>query len=1208
MSGTENENLNTSSGSLIDRIRIIELSSGDGSVSIEDSHHVLMVDSDLSGSKKVSLPAFLNKIIDYIKHNENIVLPESRPNQILSTNSNNVVEWRDPVDQVNSDWNASSGPSEILNKPDLTNYATTAALHTEANTRSATDTELDGKILIQKERIDAIEEAIVVHGYKTVAQVKALSDIRTGDAYILSDSGKLNNNSLDVYAGDVVAYKPTGWLPIARAPIAQVNADWEANSGPAEILNKPENLVQDADYVHTDNNFTDSLKDKLDHVAYGAEVNVQSDWAEADSNSDKFIKNKPNNLVQDASYVHTDNNFTDALKDKLDGVEVGAEVNIQSDWNQTNDTKADFIKNKPTIPDAQVNSDWNAVSGVAKILNKPALATVATSGSYNDLTDKPNIPAAQVQADWTDTNQASAAFIKHKPELATVATSGDYDDLTDKPDLSVFALDGDLATVAKTGSYTDLANKPSIPSKVSDLTNDSGYLVAADIAGKANSADLAAVATSGDYDDLSNKPIIPDAQVNSDWNASSGVAKILNKPNLATVATSGDYDDLSDKPDLTVFAEKSELATVATSGSYNDLVDKPAIPAAQVQADWTDTNQASAAFIKHKPNLAMVATSGDYDDLTNKPTIPTVPTNVSDFTNDAGYLVAADIAGKANSADLATVATSGDYDDLSNKPTIPTVPTNVSDFTNDAGYLVAADIAGKANSADLATVATSGDYDDLTNKPTIPTVPVQDVEVDGVSVLNGQGVAEIDLTDYAKSGDLAAVATSGDYDDLDNKPTIPDYSDIIPSNASSSNKLATADDIATASVEVSEEAEEKIEEAVETLQSKIQTTFNPNIANSQSSLGASSVITMHGTILIMDMNMELSDDYDGATPTSVSVFVGQRSNSASDFCYVAFYQYSMATQQITWVANTENIPVNKVGLKVAKIAAVSDTTTHKVVLDTEHIYYAVVIINNDAKLLTYSSGATDINAVPRINWKETNISTGGVTVSQSNIGTLFPQLPNNKIMSTTDRNNISTFIALTNVDIHLPDSSDWTVVSRTLNTDLGCENSFLLDMVSNGVVYQKVTLTETTTISSIAILDNLSTVSGINRMYIYQTYNSGTTWSQGTISNQNTTYGTTEVSIDGTTWYKHTIAFNSGSELTLNAGVYLFAICTCLPDPTQGGTEAHVAQYTGTGTPTRPLYFCKNMYYVDTADASNCWAIENPDPIGFYLEINGDLV
>lgn len=48
-------------------------------------------------------------------------------------------------------------------------------------------------------------------------------------------------------------------------------------------------------------------------------------------------------------------------------------------------------------------------------------------------------------------------------------------------------------------------------------------------------ASLAAVATSGSYTDLSNKPTIPAAQINSDWNASSGVSQILNKPTIPTV-------------------------------------------------------------------------------------------------------------------------------------------------------------------------------------------------------------------------------------------------------------------------------------------------------------------------------------------------------------------------------------------------------------------------------------------------------------------------------------------------------------------------------------------------------------------------------------------------------------------------------------------------------------------------------------------------
>lgn len=52
---------------------------------------------------------------------------------------------------------------------------------------------------------------------------------------------------------------------------------------------------------------------------------------------------------------------------------------IQSDWNQVSGVALDFIKNKPTIPAAQVNSDWNATSGVAQILNKPSIGGTVTS-------------------------------------------------------------------------------------------------------------------------------------------------------------------------------------------------------------------------------------------------------------------------------------------------------------------------------------------------------------------------------------------------------------------------------------------------------------------------------------------------------------------------------------------------------------------------------------------------------------------------------------------------------------------------------------------------------------------------------------------------------------------------------------------------------------------------------------------------------------
>ena len=53
--------------------------------------------------------------------------------------------------------------------------------------------------------------------------------------------------------------------------------------------------------ISVTNEFTQSHETKLDGIADGAEVNVQSDWTETDSNSDAFIQNKP--TITDPSSV-----------------------------------------------------------------------------------------------------------------------------------------------------------------------------------------------------------------------------------------------------------------------------------------------------------------------------------------------------------------------------------------------------------------------------------------------------------------------------------------------------------------------------------------------------------------------------------------------------------------------------------------------------------------------------------------------------------------------------------------------------------------------------------------------------------------------------------------------------------------------------------------------------------------------------------------
>lgn len=127
---------------------------------------------------------------------------------------------------------------------------------------------------------------------------------------------------------------------------------------------------------------------------------------------------KLNEIQQEATQSWGSNSFTttikedtvefDSVKDKFtfkDEVEVpslkvnGESVSsqVQSDWNQNDNTKADYIKNKPTIPSAQVQSDWNQ----------------SDSEAVDYIKNKPTI-TPQVQADWNQNDNTASDYIKNR--------------------------------------------------------------------------------------------------------------------------------------------------------------------------------------------------------------------------------------------------------------------------------------------------------------------------------------------------------------------------------------------------------------------------------------------------------------------------------------------------------------------------------------------------------------------------------------------------------------------------------------------------------------------------------------------------------------------------------------------------------------------------------------------------------------------------
>ena len=277
------------------------------------------------------------------------------------------------------------------------------------------------------------------------------------------------------------------------------------------------------------------------------------------------------------------------------------------------------------------------------------------------------------------------------------------------------------------------------------------------------------------------------------YTMSAADAKFATQTALST-GLSGKQDTISDLATIRSGAsagatavQPSDLATVATSGSYDDLSDKPTIPAAQVNSDWNATSGVAR--------------------ILNKPTIPTVPTNVSAFTNDAGYITSSALSGYATQN---WVGQQGYITGITSSDVTTALGYTPYNSSNPSGFITSAALTGYATES-YVTSALSDKQDNLVSGTNIKTInntsllgsgniDIQgggssytagtgiDITNDVISV-DGQTTTEID-SEQVSEITLANVATSGDYADLSNKPVVDQTYNSISTNAQSGVAIA----------------------------------------------------------------------------------------------------------------------------------------------------------------------------------------------------------------------------------------------------------------------------------------------------------------------------------------------------------------------------------------------------------------------------------
>ena len=570
--------------------------------------------------------------------------------------------------------------------------------------------------------------------------------------------------------------------------------------GKPEIPTKTSQLENDSSFATTTQLATKAEKSHVHNYSEIEDTPNLFSGAYADLTGKPTIPKVISQLENDLNFV----NITQ-LNTKADKVHTHSYNNLEDLPTLFSGNYNDLL-NKPTVPsktseltnDSSFTTSTQLATKADKIHthnyndleDKPTLF----SGAYKDLTEKPTIPT-KISELINDSNFVDSTVLSTK---ANAVHTHNYDDLTNKP-------------VLFSGIYADLTNKPTIPTKTSELTNDSNFATVTLLDSKADKVhnhsytelDDLPTLFSGDYKDLIGTPVIP-----------SKTSELTNDSNFATTdlvntkankTHSHSYLDLEDLPNL-------------FSGNYNDLLNKPKIPTLISELE-NDNNYVNQAYVEQR--ITDVATSGEidlsdyvttaqlntkadkvhthsYEDLTEKPTLfsgkyadligkPTIPTKTSDITNDSNFVTTSQLNTKAD-----TIHTHS-YEDLTDKPTLfsgkyadltgkPTIPTKVSELTNDSSFATTVQLSTKANTvhthdyADLENKPTlfSGKYIDLLDKPTIPS-KTSELTNDSNFVDTIALATKANLTHSHSYSDLEdkPILFSGAYKDLTGKPTIP---------------------------------------------------------------------------------------------------------------------------------------------------------------------------------------------------------------------------------------------------------------------------------------------------------------------------------------------------------------------------------------------------------------------------------------------------
>lgn len=562
--------------------------------------------------------------------------------------------------------------------------------------------------------------------------------------------------------------------------------------------------------------------DTIQNVAANTITSTASrTYAVQNNNNGQMVVNVPwtdTNTTYNIATSSADGLMSSKDKEKLDGIASGAtKVTIDS---ALSSSSTNPVQNKV------INS---ALSGKANTSHThtasqvSGLASVATSGSYNDLTNKPTIPSAYVLPTASTTTlggvrvgdgleidgsgilnctidpgsgTVSWGNIQGKPAFATVATSGSYNDLSDKPDIpSPYTLPTASAAILggiKVGDNLSIeadGTLNGIPTSWTNITGKPSTFTPSAHTHTANQVtDLATVATTGSYDDLQDKPTIPPA-----YTLPTASSSTLGGVKSSTTGTTPDRDYMIQvNPDGTMkvnvpWVEDTTYTNgegLNLSGSEFSLKTADMDNLGGVKLGRGDTIGATAALNTSTPNrVYAVGVNSRGRLVVDVPWINTTYSNAT--TTTAGLMGSTDKQNLTNIVGKSVVVSLGDlevtYDDTSAsiKQTGTTLSLGGTETLETPTFVLGVIAAATTSKAGLMTAA------DKTKLNTLETNPQGTVDNPYI-IQEGD-----DINDCVSLGWYISNSSEGI---LNHPPTIGSFSMLVIPSSVGPNQIAFTDE------------------------------------------------------------------------------------------------------------------------------------------------------------------------------------------------------------------------------------------------------------------------------------------------------------------------------------------------------------------------------------------------------------------------------